>query len=240
MSKQTPRDIWNALVDEAGEDEIERAASVSVEEAERELAAAGFDVAAERARASAFLDAQERGDRRGDRREDVEASVVEASVVEASVADVSRAPVAEPEEVAVAAVEQVAPRRAAEREPRRRPRPVVVWLAAAATLTVGGGVLYAALHQPPAPGPESPHAPLPSTPAPVESVVPDLVAASHLRVRAAAACDAKQWSTCLQDLDEARTMDPAGDDAPTVKSLRERATRESLVQPKAPLPTKPP
>jgi hypothetical protein len=55
-------DLWNRLVDEASEDEIDRAASVSVEQAERELAAAGFDVAAERAKASAFLDALERGE----------------------------------------------------------------------------------------------------------------------------------------------------------------------------------
>ena len=54
--KRTPKDIWQDLVDEAGEDAIERAASVSVEQAEKELAAAGFDVPAERAKASAFLD----------------------------------------------------------------------------------------------------------------------------------------------------------------------------------------
>ena len=42
--------------DEAGEAAIERAAAVSVEQAEEELAEAGFDVEAERARAEAFLD----------------------------------------------------------------------------------------------------------------------------------------------------------------------------------------
>jgi len=60
MSKRKPRkpgDLWKKLVEEAGEDEIERAAKISVEQAEKELAAAGFDVAAERAKAEAFLDA---------------------------------------------------------------------------------------------------------------------------------------------------------------------------------------
>lgn len=54
----TPEEkLWQHLVDEAGEELIEEAASVSVEQAEKELAEAGFDVAAERARAEAFLDA---------------------------------------------------------------------------------------------------------------------------------------------------------------------------------------
>ncbi|HEY3820924.1 MAG TPA: hypothetical protein VGL81_27360 [Polyangiaceae bacterium] len=48
--------LWRHLVEEAGEPLIEEAASVSVEQAERELAEAGFDVKAERARAEAFLD----------------------------------------------------------------------------------------------------------------------------------------------------------------------------------------
>ena len=55
MSRQK-QDLWNKLVDEVGEKEIEAAASVSVAQAEKELAAAGFDVAAERAKAEAFLD----------------------------------------------------------------------------------------------------------------------------------------------------------------------------------------
>jgi len=55
MSAVTEEDLWAALVDEAGEALIEEAASVSVAEAEAYLRAAGFDVAAERARAEAFL-----------------------------------------------------------------------------------------------------------------------------------------------------------------------------------------
>jgi len=37
------------------------------------------------------------------------------------------------------------------------------------------------------------------------------------------ACDAKQWPECLADLDEARAIDPDGDDAPLVKQTRQRA-----------------
>ena len=47
--------LWKELVDEAGEDAVDRAASVSVAEAERELAAAGFDVDAEREVARALI-----------------------------------------------------------------------------------------------------------------------------------------------------------------------------------------
>jgi hypothetical protein len=56
MSAMTREELlWQSLVDEAGEALIEEAASVSVAQAEKELAEAGFDVAAERARAEAFL-----------------------------------------------------------------------------------------------------------------------------------------------------------------------------------------
>jgi hypothetical protein len=48
MPTRLPADLWRDLVADAGEDEIDRAAAVSVAEAERALAAAGFDVAHER------------------------------------------------------------------------------------------------------------------------------------------------------------------------------------------------
>lgn len=55
MPRRTPLQVWQELVDEAGEDAIERAASVSVAQAERELAEAGFDVRAERRAALARI-----------------------------------------------------------------------------------------------------------------------------------------------------------------------------------------
>jgi hypothetical protein len=51
----TPEDLWNKLVEEAGDDEIAAAASVTASQAEPDLRAAGFDVKAERDRASAVI-----------------------------------------------------------------------------------------------------------------------------------------------------------------------------------------
>jgi hypothetical protein len=67
MPSRSPEALWQQLVDEAGEDAIEAAAAVSVAQAERDLADAGFDVTAERAAAVARIDALESG-RRGSAR----------------------------------------------------------------------------------------------------------------------------------------------------------------------------
>ncbi len=64
----------------------------------------------------------------------------------------------------------------------------------------------------------------------------DLRVAAELRRAAAAACDAKQWSVCLAELDKARVVDPGGDDASTVKSLRDKAIAAILESPEAPPP----
>ena len=58
--------------------------------------------------------------------------------------------------------------------------------------------------------------------------------AAELRLEAAAACDAKQWSVCLAELDEARAVDPGGDDASTVKTLRDKAMAGLRESPEAP------
>jgi hypothetical protein len=55
MPARTPESLWRQLVDEAGDDLVEQAAAVSVAQAEKDLAAAGFDVAAERAVAEARM-----------------------------------------------------------------------------------------------------------------------------------------------------------------------------------------
>lgn len=187
MSERKHADLWRELVDETGEDEIDRAASVSVAEAEAELKAAGFDVAAERAKAGAFVDSLGSG-----------------------------AP--------SSAAKEPAPRAGVVGEGRRRkgPRAAVVWLAAAATFAVAGGALYATLHRSPVPVAHPPP-PTPSSPAPVVPSADDLAVAAELRRKAAAACEAKQWSACLAELDDARAVDPDGDDASAVKSLREKA-----------------
>jgi hypothetical protein len=193
MSERKHADLWTELVDEAGEEEIDRAASMSVAQAEAELKAAGFDVAAERAKAGAFLDALE-------------------------------------SEASTSKSEKAAPR-VAEASRRKGTRPVVLWLAAAATFVLAGGALYATLRPPP---PVShPPPPEPSTPAPSAD---DLRVAAELRRTAAAACDAKQWSVCLAELDKARAVDPGGDDASTMKSLRDKAIAGILEPPESPPP----
>ena len=133
MSERKHTDLWRELVDEAGEEEIDRAANVTV--AEAELRAAGFDVAAERAKAGAFLDALGRA--------------------------------------GSTSTSEQAPPRPVEAPRRKRPRPAVLWLAAAATFAVAGGAVYATLHRSPEPVAKG-HPPEPSTPAPVVPSADDL------------------------------------------------------------------
>jgi len=38
-----------------------------------------------------------------------------------------------------------------------------------------------------------------------------------------AACRASRWSECVQRLDEAKALDPAGDTTPDVRDARDRA-----------------
>jgi hypothetical protein len=129
VANPSAREVWRKLVAEAGEDEIELAASLPIEDVERELAAYGFDVAAERAKGEAFL------------------------------AELAGEPEASGQRPVTAA-----------------------------------------------------HA--------VENV-----RAADLRRKAAASCDVKQWAECLEWLAEAKKVDPAGDEAPEARGLRERAIR---------------
>ncbi len=103
-----------------------------------------------------------------------------------------------------------------------RPRPVAVWIAAAAVAAGTAGAIYLAQ------GPER-VATVPTPPA-------DRVAAVELRQRAAEACNAGQGAECLVLLDQAREKDPAGDTAPEVKLLRETAKR-AMEEPSAPTPS---
>ena len=100
---------------------------------------------------------------------------------------------------------------------RRRPRPLVMWLAAAATLAVGGSAIaYVALHPP---------APEAIGPVPDESASANHAAAADLRRQALAACNAQRWIACQANLDRAKALDPDGDRTPEIKALRQRAFR---------------
>ncbi|HEY3819506.1 MAG TPA: hypothetical protein VGL81_20190 [Polyangiaceae bacterium] len=107
-----------------------------------------------------------------------------------------------------------------------RKRPLALWVAAAAVAaTATGGLVYALTHPGGAP-PEQP-----STPAPSSSPAPEppsqrLIAASQLRTRAFAECEAQHWDTCLARFDDARMLDPAGDAAPEVQAARTKAEDE--------------
>lgn len=114
--------LWAELVDEAGEEEIEEAASVSVEQAEAELRAAGFDVDAENARAEAFLAWLEGT-----------GSARDAGLPAEAEALVDRA--ARPAAPEVSKVVPIA-------EARRRRRPLVAWVAAAAAAAASAAAIY--------------------------------------------------------------------------------------------------
>jgi len=64
MPPRRPESLWQQLVDEAGDDAVERAVAVTEAQAEKDLASAGFDVKAERARAMAHIAALESPHRR--------------------------------------------------------------------------------------------------------------------------------------------------------------------------------
>jgi hypothetical protein len=60
--------------------------------------------------------------------------------------------------------------------------------------------------------------------------------ADAIRQPAFAACDAQRWAECLRLLDEARTIDPNGDQAPQVKEYRLKA--ETGLQSTRPAPSR--
>jgi hypothetical protein len=138
--------LWQKLVAEAGEELIEEAASVSVAQAEKDLAEAGFDVAAERARAEAFL-----------------ASLEGVAAAEEAVAQ------AVPQEAPASLPERVA------KGERKKPRPAGVWVAAAAAaVAAGAAVTYVATHPGEAPTTSPTTPPSTGTAAPSLAAAADL------------------------------------------------------------------
>jgi hypothetical protein len=219
MAKRTAKGVWDELVAEAGEDEIERAASISVEQAEKELAAAGFDVAAERAATAAFLDDLESGagaarSQRADPNENAGAARSQRADPNENAGAGSTAPktdVASRSDIASGMRERAlatvnVPH---ERRTRRRWPSTASWFASAASLAVGLGVgaTYGSLSNVGSGWVTSPQGP----------------DAAALRRDALNACDAQKWAECLARLDRAREVDPAGDGEEAIRSARERA-----------------
>ncbi|HEX8793487.1 MAG TPA: hypothetical protein VF765_21240 [Polyangiaceae bacterium] len=210
MTRPTAAQVWRRLVEEAGEDQIAAVLSMSQEQVDAELAGAGLDLQTERQKADRFL-------------EDLLSGALDES----------------PSSVPTSAVVAIAqPQHRPEPWHRRRPRTALVLLVAA-TAGIAAGATYVAMHQEPAPAPSSPPPPEPApAPSPTASVIPDLVAAADWRSKAVAACDAKDFETCLADLDIARALDPDGDDTPLVARTRDRAIK-GVLEKRPPKPPKP-
>jgi hypothetical protein len=63
--------------------------------------------------------------------------------------------------------------------------------------------------------------------------------AMDLRDKARQACDASEWQKCLENLDQARTLDPSGDARQRTKELRATA-EEGIRDTPPPMPSTPP
>jgi hypothetical protein len=210
MSRPTARQVWQQLLDEAGEDAIQSVLAMTPEQVEAELEGLGVDLAAERAKADRFL-------------EDLASGALDEA------ATAGTAPGGRDARSATVAVAQPAAQAPVGR--RRRRGATLAIVAATTTAAAAAGVLLSTAHHAPGPSPAG-TAPAPApvpAPAPSSSEAPDApappddVAAAEWRKKALAACAAKKWSECLDDLDRARALDPAGDDAPAIKAARKKA-----------------
>lgn len=138
----------------------------------------------------------------------------------------------------IAAEEKVPAARVRQRVSRMRRWMKERWLAelaAVAALAVAALVLWKFLRRPPEPEVMPVPAPDKTAPLPPPEVTP-LERARALRAEALKKCDAADHRGCLEGLDEARRLDPAGDLEPAVQQARERAQRalDDAVKPLAP------
>jgi hypothetical protein len=158
MTKRTDSELWDALEEDAIDDEMEAVLAKTPEERRRDLREAGFDLEKVHAQADALV-----------------------------------AEPARPAKVVVL------------RPWRKR---VAIALSTAAALAAGIGVMVQM-----------------STPVIVGHGRPDdpPVRAEALRRDARDACGARRWPICLDRLNQARALDPAGDEAPEIQALRRSA-----------------
>jgi hypothetical protein len=200
--RRTASEVWDILAVEAGEDEIEAAATMTDAQVDEYLSAHGFDPAELDAKADALLDAM----------------AGRAALREAATA------------AETAAVKGAAP--VPLRSDERRRRPSVVWLAAAVATAGAVGTyvaLHEGEQGPHRAGPDQALPPSTSVPAPPSSS--DLVTARELRQQAAERYAHLDSVGAERYLDEARQFDPEGDKAPEVQELR-RKLRPLKLDPK--------
>lgn len=142
----------------------------------------------------------------------------------------------------IAADERVPAARVRQRVSRMRRWMKERWmaeLAAVATLALVALVAWRLLRRDPREMPQA----LPEAPKAVPSLAPEdpspLDRARALRADALRKCDQREWQGCVDGLDEAARLDPAGDTAPEVVEARARA-RGELQAPPAPSSSAPP
>lgn len=186
MPKRRPKEVLQQLVQEAGEDEIERAAKVSVAQAEKELVAAGFDVAAERAKAEAIIRELE-----GQTPASMKAAIAKTSP-ESPAGRAPRLPM-----------------------PKRALRGWSIAMVATVTLLVAAVTVVAVTQILPLLRRGEIAEDKWETSAPTSKEL-----ATVLRNHAKVACKEQQWDQCRRALDNARVVDPAGEDSPEVQALR--------------------
>ncbi len=75
----------------------------------------------------------------------------------------------------------------------------------------------------------------PKAPEPIANE--DIPRAEQLRKEAFVECLASEWKPCLEKLDAARRLDPAGDTRPEVRQARDNAKRSKTTPSPAPIPT---
>jgi hypothetical protein len=210
MAKRSVQEVWTELVDEAGEDAIARAAEVGVAEAEAELREAEFDIGKENAAADRLI--AELMSRDSDRDFDPGApqtvSLEDAAATDG--ADVTAG--ADRGSEAWSVETSIYP-----------PTPRSIWLMAAGFSIAIGGLAVVKRdaivaffrddtnHQDDKSGRQK--EPSRET------------RAAAARTEAQAACARDAFEECEARLDEARGLDPAGEDKPEVASLRQRISK---------------
>jgi hypothetical protein len=235
MTKRTASELWDALDEATIDAEMESVLAMTPEERRRELVAAGYDLDKVHADADAFFEslpekiaaAAAASPEPG---ASAAAPVIPASAEPASSTSPAAAAPAPPPSAAAppapappaavvvptpsaplpAPAAPAAPLPApAARVAKRWRRPAVL-VPTALALAAGAALTFQGL------SPETVLAPRPED--------PPVVQAAALRRDARGACEAQSWKVCLHRLDDARALDPGGDDTPEVRALRHAAT----------------